>query len=161
MKKIPMVVSIFLAALGSSAQAQTKCTIGQSLYESSRNRSYTLSFVSLKPADYQVSDTAIRIESKSNNTVIWYYFDQGAIPRVALISTTNPTKVGWHVEPDGLRPNGTATFVGMDNQGNILDRAPKFHSLAPKFIVIPELAEVYRNSRHAFRPAAFVFKSCR
>lgn len=159
----------FLGALaltmGQSAaahQSNHTCPTIKSSYVAAREAGYRLTFGRLSSRESVIGDVAVHIEAPSKRGEIWYYFDEGSLRRISLISTTDPTRRGWHANPDGgPRPHGTATYIGMDAAGRIAELAPKAASKAPHMIVIPELAEVYRSVNMQYTPAAFVLSGCR
>lgn len=145
----------------SVAHAAPSCDILHARYDLAGEREYHLQFVKLASSKEVVSDIGIHIYSTDPKAELWYYLDEGSIPRVSLISTTDPTKSGWHGEPDGgIRPHGWATFIGMNDDGRIMPLAPTSHSLPPRYVIVPELAEVYRHIV-PYEPGAFILKSCR
>src|SRR4051812_48175499 len=92
----------------------------------------------------QVSDLALRVrDERSTKDVVYYFFDEGSAPFITLISTTDVRQRGWHIDPDGgIRPHGTASFVGLHTNGRIEQSAPWSGQWAAPIIIIPELGQV-------------------
>jgi len=153
-------VAVMGLALGQGA-ATGGCTIASAKYVAVGQPQYRLSFARLGSGSGTMSDVALHVRSGSGGGEAWYYFDRGSARRVALVSTNDPTSPGWKAQPDGgVRPFGSATFIGMSKAGAIADMVPNSSSAAPDFVVIPELAETFRGREYAFRAAAFVLDSC-
>jgi hypothetical protein len=159
-----LLAAVAFAASGANAEhgtAAAPCDILNARYVAAGEPRYRLTVARLASTKEVMSDIALHIEPSSAKGEIWYYLDQGSRPRIWLISTTNPTAKGWQAVPDGgNRPYGSATLIAMTKDGRILDAAPKSTSAAPHFIIVPELAEIYRDVEHGYRPAAFVLAGC-
>lgn len=158
---ISLVWALVLSA-ASIPHAGPSCNILHARYDLAGAPEYHLQFVKLASSKEVISDIGIHIYSTDPKAELWYYLDEGSIPRVSLISTTDPTKPGWHAEPDGgIRPHGSATFIGMNEDGTIAPDAVNSSSSPPRYVIIPELAQVYKGLRINYWPGAFVLKSCR
>lgn len=156
------IVAIMMAtAPASVAKAAHGCNVLHARYAAAGESQYTLSFARLALSEQSVSDIGLRIDFKPSGRVLWYYFDQGSAPRVALISTDDFTRSNWRVVPDGgVRPYGSATFIGVGPVGNILQDAPTSSSNAPAAIIIPELAQALNGQEPDYKPSSFKLQSC-
>jgi hypothetical protein len=142
-------------------ETSASCDITRALYVAAGEPQYRLSFERLPHHEGVIGDLALHIRAPSPAGELWYYFDQGTIPRVALISSTDPMVPGWRPDLDGrARPHGDLTYVGLTADGQIAASAPTSRSAPPRFVVIPELAETYLHIEPNYLPAAFVFSGC-
>ena len=156
-----MIAFALLLAIGAAPAATTKCSMLDAVYESADDPRFTLTASKLASHSEVVSDIGLHLHSSSPEDESWWYFDEGSARRISLISTLDPTVTGWKAETDGgIRPYGSPAFIGMSIKGAILDSAPQAKSEAPYYIIIPELAEMYRKHPREHRPSAFVFSSC-
>lgn len=147
---------------GTPTAPVNSCDLLHADYVAPGKSQYRLRFVMLASPKGVVSDIGLHIFSTDRKAELWYYPDEGSAPRVSLISTTNPTKPGWHSEPDGgARPLGSATLIAMDVDGRIAPDAVNSKSVPPRYVIVPELGSVFKGLNRDYRPAAFVFKSCR
>ena len=138
-----------------------QCSMLDAVYKSADDPGFTLTAARLASHSEVVSDLGIHLHSNSPEDESWWYFDEGSARRISLISTLDPTVAGWKAEPDGgTRVYGSPAFIGMSIKGNILESAPQANSEAPYYIIIPELAEMYRKHKKEHPPSAFVFSSC-
>lgn len=154
-----LIAAVALANVGPAERAKS-CKILKADYAAAGKPQYRLKFVKLgSPA---VSDIGLHIFSSDPRAELWYFPDEGSAPRVSLISTTNPTVPGWHPEPDGgVRPHGSATLIAMAADGTIMPNVVTSRSRAPRYVIVPELGQVYKGiGSVAYWPAAFVLKSC-
>lgn len=163
MRKIPHViafVALVVAAPAVGAGARD-CTLRNASYAAPVSH-LRLSFAFVGRPHELVSDLALHIVEPRSKKQFWFYFDQGSAPQVSLISTTDATKPNWSPNPDGgVRPYGTATFIGLRKDGRILFDAPSSKTLAPQYIIIPELAALFKAIRlWGVDANAFVFTSC-
>lgn len=56
---------------------------------------------------------------------------------------------------------GSATFIGLREDGHILQTSPSSRSTAPRYIVIPELGQVFKTANFpGLTNNAFVLASC-
>lgn len=74
---------------------------------------------------------------------LWFLFDQGSARYVSLISVTDPTAPGWSLpDPDGgHRPIRDQKFFAWGNDLKIQEAMPQPGSLAPTYILVPDLPE--------------------
>ena len=136
------------------------CDILHVEYVAPGTPSYHLRFVRLASRAGVVSDIGLHIFSDDPRAELWYYPDEGSAPHISLISSTDPTARGWHAEPDGgVRPHGSATLVAMRDDLTIWQTSPSSRSIAPLYLIVPELGEVYKNTAR-YWPAAFVRRGC-
>jgi hypothetical protein len=122
-----------------------------------------MSFPDVAKQNELISDIAVRIRNlKTGQDLAWYYFDEGSAPRISLISTTDVRRSEWSPDPDGgRRPYGSATFIGLREDGHILQTSPSSRSTAPRYIVIPELGQVFKTANFpGLTNNAFVLASC-
>lgn len=151
-----------VAALASLAAATpaAHCDILHARYQAPGAPAYHLHFVRLASREGVVSDIGIHIFGNDPKAELWYYPDEGSARKISLISTIDPTRHGWHAVPDGgVRPHGSATYIGMHSDGIIDEDAPTSGSQAPAFVIIPELGQVYKNLAE-YPLAAFVLRGC-
>lgn len=160
--KIAWLITPAVAIVAAPAIASSQCTFNQAEYSTPDSR-LNLSFVNIGHRSDITGDLALRIsDARTGKNLFWYYFDEGSLPRTTLISTTNVLSANWHPDPDdGDRPYGTAIFVGMNRDGRLLQSAPTSSQRATSYILIPDLAEVFKVARMWGRTnGAFVLKSC-
>ena len=160
MKAIFLVVPVWLSL--SMAATAAQCPYSGATYLTPDSR-FSIRFVKVPRLRGQVSDLGLRVRDEhARKDVVYYYFDEGSAPRITLISTTNVSLAGWRANPDGgVRPHGAATFIGLDPNGHIDQTAPSSEASAPRFVIIPELGEVLKNSGISFlRNDAFIRTSC-
>ena len=156
-----MIAFALLLAIGAAPAAPTKCSMLDAVYKSADDPRFILTAARLASHSEVVSDIGIHLRSNSPEDESWWYFDEGSARRISLISTLDPTLAGWKAEPDGgTRIYGSSAFIGMSDKGDIVESAPQANSEAPYYIIIPELAEMYRKHKKEHRPSAFVFSSC-
>ena len=150
-------VSISPAA---STRSGAACRLIDTTYVSSSTDRLQISFARLPAAAGALNDLALHLRSRDRSVERWYYFDEGSARRVALISTLDPTGKGWKVSPDGKRPFGNVTYIGLDGLGDIAEAAPTRTQSPPRYIIIPELAEALRTVAPGYRSSAFRIKGC-
>lgn len=154
---------VFAAFFSPTAVAASACPYSRAHY-STPTGDLALDFLKISPARGMVSDLALRVRAqRSAKDVAYYYFDQGSAPKITLISTTDVSARGWRVNPDGgIRPHGTATFIGMAADGRLEQTAPTSKTMARRFLIIPELGQVLKASGISVRrDDAFVLASCK
>jgi hypothetical protein len=141
-----IMLAAFVPLAAAAAPDGQFCTFERAHY---RTPQMTLSFVGIGGHEDMVSDLAMHVrDRRTGRDIGWYYFDQGSAPRISLISTTDPTVRGWKHDPDdGERPHGSATFLGMNADGSLLQSPPSSRSRATQFVIIPELGEVLKGER--------------
>ena len=135
------------ALIGTSAANPHRCAAKNAVYASPIS-GMSLSFIDIGRRRGIISDLAVRILERRTHHEFWYYFDQGSAPKISLISTTGVTGPTWSPGPNGGKPPyGTATFIGLRKSGEILFDAPSSKSAAPDYVIIPELAGVFKTMR--------------
>ena len=155
-----LVAALVLSATPPARHSTQSCDILHAEYDAPATPRFHLRFVRLASSAGVVSDIGLHIFSDDPRAELWYYPDEGSAPRISLISTTDPTATGWHAEPDGgVRPHGTATLIAMRDDATIWPSAPSSQSPPPRYVIVPELGEVYRHIVR-YWPAAFVFRRC-
>lgn len=149
-------------SVGGGGRHQTAgCAVLDSEYRAAGQPEYRLAFVKLASSEGVISDVGLHLTAPDPRNDIWYYFDHGSDPRVSLISTFNPTLKGWKANPDGgPRPFGSAQFLGMKEDDSLMVISPNSRSAGLKYIIIPELARIYRGAVPEYRPSAFVLIKC-
>lgn len=154
--------ALLLAIIGTAPADPLRCNMLNAIYKAADDPSFTLTAAKLASHSEVVSDIGLHLHSNNPEDESWWYFDEGSARCIALISTLNPTVAGWKAEPDGgTRIYGSPAFIGMSVKGKILESAPQANSIAPYYVIIPELAEMYRKHKREHRPSAFVFSGCK
>jgi hypothetical protein len=156
--KVALMIASTTAGPTSSSH---RCALGDATYISPVSH-LRLSFLGIEKRRDLISDIAVHITEPRSHRQFWYYFDEGSAPKVSLISTTDVTARNWRPNPDGgERPYGYATFIGMRKSGEILFDAPSSKSTAPHYVLIPELAGVFKTIRlWGVDANAFVLTDC-
>ena len=151
-------------ALGASAASTgaAGCDMLHAVYRAADDPHFTLTAARLASHSGVVSDIGLHLQSKNPEDESWWYFDQGSGHWISLISTLDPTVTGWVAEPDGgTRVHGALTFIGMNVKGDILEDSPQSKTLAPYYVIIPQLSEAYRKHQKQHSAGAFVLSGCR
>ena len=148
-----MIALALLLAISAAPADAAKCSMLDAVYKSADDPSFTLTVARLASHSEVVSDIGLHLHSNNPEDESWWYFDEGSARRISLIATLDPTVAGWKPEPDGgTRVYGSPTFVGMSANGDIVESVPQANSMAPYYVIIPELADMYRKHKKSTVP---------
>lgn len=153
-------------ALPGMAAAATPCRVENAQYRLDLGSGFTAGFKKVGHYDGWVSDLALYVRSDATGAKYWFLFDEGAAPRVTLISTTDVETSGWSPpDPDGgERPLSETLYLQADAHDHFAENGPpQGGQVAPDKLLLPDLPAVIRGAltpEEAIGHGFFQYKAC-
>lgn len=164
-----LVVAAMLCTLSPvMAAAEEPCTVMHAQYGMIDFPALSAGFRKIEPHPDWLSDVAFYLHSAETDRTFWFLFDGGTGRYVYLHSTTDVTRKDW-VPPEsngafdgavdgGERPLGTQHYLAADKDLRFTLEIPKSDSVAPAYILLPDLPEImwYKAEPREGVPLAFL-----